>query len=66
MKYIAMIQARCGSSRLPNKVLRDLAGKPDLQWVIERVRRTVPCLTGVTWIWQLSRWKQGWHLRENM
>ena len=40
MKYIAMIQARCGSSRLPNKVLRDIAGKSDLQWVIERVKRS--------------------------
>lgn len=40
MKYIAMIQARCGSSRLPNKVLKDLSGKTDLQWVIERVKRS--------------------------
>ena len=40
MKYIAMIQARCGSTRLPDKVLKDLAGKTDLQWVIERVRRS--------------------------
>lgn len=40
MKYIAMIQARCGSSRLPDKVLKDLSGKTDLQWVIERVQRS--------------------------
>ena len=40
MKYLVMIQARCGSSRLPNKVLKDIAGKTDLQWVIERVRRS--------------------------
>lgn len=40
MKYLALIQARCGSSRLPNKVLKDLSGKTDLQWVIERVRRS--------------------------
>lgn len=40
MKYVAMIQARCGSSRLPNKVLKDLSGKTDLQWVIERVQRS--------------------------
>lgn len=40
MKYLAMIQARCGSSRLPNKVLRDLCGKPALQQMIERVRRS--------------------------
>lgn len=39
MKYLAMIQARCGSVRLPNKVLKDLCGKPQLQRVIERVQR---------------------------
>ncbi len=38
MKYLAMIQARCGSTRLPNKVIKDLCGKPQLQRVIERVR----------------------------
>lgn len=40
MKYLVMIQARCGSTRLPNKVLRDLCGKPVLQRMIERVRRS--------------------------
>lgn len=40
MKYLVLIQARCGSSRLPNKVLKDIAGKPDLQWVIERLMRS--------------------------
>lgn len=40
MKYLALIQARCGSTRLPNKVLADLSGKTDLQWVIERVNRS--------------------------
>lgn len=40
MKYLVLIQARCGSSRLPNKVLREFAGKPDLQWVVERVKRS--------------------------
>ena len=40
MKYLVLIQARCGSTRLPNKVLANLAGKPDLQWVIERVKRS--------------------------
>lgn len=38
MKYLALIQARCGSTRLPNKVLKDLCGKPQLQRVIERVQ----------------------------
>ncbi len=40
MKYLVIIQARCGSSRLPNKILKELGGKPDLQRVIERVRRS--------------------------
>ena len=33
-----MIQARCGSTRLPSKVIKDLCGKPQLQRVIERVQ----------------------------
>jgi spore coat polysaccharide biosynthesis protein SpsF (cytidylyltransferase family) len=36
---VAAIQARTGSSRLPGKVLADLAGKPVLARVVERVRR---------------------------
>lgn len=40
MRYLALIQARCGSTRLPNKVLKDIAGKTVLQWVIERVQRS--------------------------
>jgi len=35
-----MVQARYGSSRLPGKILMDLGGKPVLQRVIERVRRS--------------------------
>ena len=40
MQYLVMIQARCGSTRLPNKVLKDLCGKPALQRMIERVQRS--------------------------
>ena len=40
MKYLVMIQARCGSTRLPNKVMKDLCGKPALQRMIERVQRS--------------------------
>lgn len=40
MKNLVLIQARCGSTRLPNKVLKDICGKTDLQWVIERVSRS--------------------------
>ncbi len=37
MSVIAIIQARVGSTRLPNKVLLDLKGKTVLERVIERV-----------------------------
>ena len=40
MKFLAMIQARCGSTRLPNKVLMNLAGKSALQRTIERVSQS--------------------------
>lgn len=40
MEYLVLIQARCGSTRLPNKVLKDLCGKPVLQRMIERVRKS--------------------------
>ena len=40
MKYLAIIQARCGSSRLPGKVMKDLCGEPMLLRMIERVQRS--------------------------
>ena len=39
MKVVAIIQARAGSTRLPGKVLKDLAGEPMLARVVSRVRR---------------------------
>ena len=39
MKVCAIVQARQGSSRLPGKALVDVAGKPAIQRVVERLRR---------------------------
>jgi len=39
MRVVAIIQARMGSSRLPGKVMLDLAGEPMLRRDVNRVRR---------------------------
>ena len=39
LKVIAIIQARMGSKRLPGKCMADLAGKPLLHQVLERIKR---------------------------
>lgn len=39
MTTVAVIQARCGSTRFPRKVLAELQGRPMLTHIIERVSR---------------------------
>ena len=36
---VAVIQARIGSSRLPNKAMLSLHGKPTIEWVVRRVKK---------------------------
>lgn len=68
MKTVAIIQARMGSSRLPGKVLADVAGRPLLWHVVARaqrarlVDRVVVATTGLeedAVIWKLCR---AWHV----
>lgn len=40
MKVVAIIQARCGSTRFPNKVFANLSGKPLIWHVINRLKFT--------------------------
>ena len=40
MKKVAIIQARMGSTRLPEKVVMPLGGRPVLDWVIRRLHMT--------------------------
>lgn len=37
---VAIVQARMSSSRLPGKSLMEIAGRPMLEWVIRRVKRS--------------------------
>ena len=38
MSFVVIIPARYESSRLPGKVLADIAGKPMIQWVAEKAQ----------------------------
>ena len=40
MRTIGIIQARLGSSRLPNKMLLSLHGKPIIEWVVKRLKKS--------------------------
>jgi spore coat polysaccharide biosynthesis protein SpsF len=40
VKTVAIIQARLGSTRLPYKMMLSLHGKPIIEWVIHRVKKS--------------------------
>jgi spore coat polysaccharide biosynthesis protein SpsF len=42
MSAICVVQARTGSTRLPGKVLADLAGRPMLQFLLDRINGVIP------------------------
>ena len=46
MKFLALIPARAGSKRVPNKNIRELGGKPLISWSIE-VTRGIPEIVDV-------------------
>ena len=45
-KVLGIIPARLGSHRLPRKVLRNILGRPMIEWVYQRTRRAA-CLDGL-------------------
>jgi len=40
MSFVVVIPARFQSSRLPGKVLADICGKPMIQWVVEKAKKS--------------------------
>jgi 3-deoxy-manno-octulosonate cytidylyltransferase (CMP-KDO synthetase) len=67
MDIIAVIPARLASTRLPRKILRDIAGRPMLAWVYEATRRCsglsdVIVATDSDEIYAVCQ-KNGWHVR---
>jgi spore coat polysaccharide biosynthesis protein SpsF (cytidylyltransferase family) len=40
MRVIAIVQARLGSTRLPNKVIKEIAGKPMIEILLTRLSQS--------------------------
>ena len=49
IKILGYICARLGSSRLPGKMLMDIAGKPAIQCVYDRLSYEIKMITVRTW-----------------
>jgi 3-deoxy-manno-octulosonate cytidylyltransferase (CMP-KDO synthetase) len=67
MNAIVIIPARLGSTRLPRKVLRQIAGRPMLAWVYEAARAS-PLISDVIVATDSEEVRQvcqrnGWHVR---
>ena len=67
MRAIAVIPARLASTRLPRKILREIAGRPMLAWVYEAVRagsglEDVIVATDAEEIMAVCK-QNGWHAR---
>ena len=67
MKAIAVIPARLASTRLPRKMLRDIAGRPLIGWVYHAVQAAsmlseVIVATDSNEILQVCR-EHGWNVR---
>jgi 3-deoxy-manno-octulosonate cytidylyltransferase (CMP-KDO synthetase) len=67
MKIVAVIPARIASTRLPRKILRDIAGRPMLAWVYEAAKKSkalneVIVATDSDEIMEVCR-KNGWAAR---
>ena len=64
-KCVVAVPARLQSSRLPNKVLADIGGKPMIQRVLERCRQAsgVEAVVLCTDSAQLQQLAEGWGFR---
>ena len=65
MKVVAIVQARMGPTRLPNKVLRPIGGKPMIELLLARLARATEIDEIVVATSEDSRifMRQGWPMQ---